>query len=398
MYSGGRPGRAEPGPAVASKDVSHAMIPVLIPSLPETDAIVPYLRRIDRSHTYSNYGPLAGEFTERLCGFVAGRGGVRAGETLGATITSSGTTAIELALRDRTAERGSRRLCLMPSYTFIATAHAVVNVGLEPFLTDVEPETLAISPDIAARALAAAGADAVAALVVVSPFGAPIEVAAWEAFEAAHGIPVVFDAAAATLNLTRVGAQPVCVSLHATKALGIGEGGAILSTDAGLVARTTAMTGFGFAAGSRVSELRGGNYRISEYAAAVGLAAFDGLDARVAQLRAASRAYAEGFARIGVRMQPGFADAWLTMTVNALFEPDVADAVTAGFDADGIQWRRWYGSGCHKHPAFAGCRHDGLARTAEVSAGAIGVPFFPAITPEQIGQVCDSARRAMAAR
>ena len=70
------------------------MIPVLIPSLPETDAIVPYLRRIDQSHIYSNYGPLSREFTAKLCGFVSERAG---GAPVAATITGNGTSAIELA-------------------------------------------------------------------------------------------------------------------------------------------------------------------------------------------------------------------------------------------------------------------------------------------------------------
>lgn len=368
------------------------MIPVLIPNLPETDAIVPYLRRIDQSHTYSNYGPLSREFTDKLCGFVSGRAG---SVSIAATITGSGTTAIELALRYRIAGQGGR-LCLMPAYTFVATAHAAVNVGLEPFFTDVDPDSLSLTPAIAERALSKAEGD-VAAVVVVSPFGAPIDVSAWEAFEAAHRIPVIFDAAAATLNLSRVGAQPICVSLHATKALGIGEGGAILTTDTDLVAQTTAMTGFGFTAGSRLSQVRGGNYRISEYAAAVGLAAFDGLEARILRLREASLAYVDGLGRIGVRMQPGFGTEWLTMTINALFDPAHAETVTAGFDAAGIQWRRWYGTGCQAHPAFATCRHDGLARTAAVAAGAIGVPFFPAITPEQIDAVCECVEGALRA-
>lgn len=369
------------------------MIPVLIPSLPETDAIVPYLRRIDETHTYSNYGPLSREFTDRLCKLVAARSG---GVPVHATVTGSGTTAIELALRDRIAGRASRH-CVMPDYTFVATAHAVTNVGLEPYLADVDPETCALTPAIAARALAALDG-AVAAVVVVSPYGAPIDVAAWEAFEDAHGVPVVFDAAASTINLNRVGRQPICVSLHATKALGIGEGGAIFSTDADLVARTTAMTGFGFSAGSRLSEMRGGNYRISEYAAAVGLAVLDELEPRIRRLREASLAYRDGFARIGVPMQAGFGTDWLTMTVNAVFEPTSADAVTAAFDAAGIQWRRWYGQGCHAHPAFAQCRHDGLAATAGVAAGLIGVPFFPAITTAQIAEVCGCVERCLSAR
>jgi dTDP-4-amino-4,6-dideoxygalactose transaminase len=72
-----------------------------------------------------------------------------------------------------------------------------------------------------------------------------------------------------------VGVQPIAVSLHATKVLGIGEGGAVLSSDPALIERIIAMTGFGYRCAGRVAELRGGNYRISEYAAAVGLAALE---------------------------------------------------------------------------------------------------------------------------
>ena len=198
------------------------MIPVLIPSLPETDAIVPYLRRIDEAHIYSNYGPLTKAFTDRLCRFISAQSG---GGPVDAALTSNGTTAIELALRYRSAGR-TGRICVMPSWTFIATAHAAANVGLMPYFTDVDPLTLALTPEIAARALSANPGD-VAAVIVVSPCGAPIEIGAWEAFEEEHGVPVIFDAAAAGLNLRHVGAQPLCISLHATKALGIGEGGAI---------------------------------------------------------------------------------------------------------------------------------------------------------------------------
>jgi dTDP-4-amino-4,6-dideoxygalactose transaminase len=369
------------------------MIPVLIPSLPETDAIVPYLRRIDETHTYSNYGPLTNAFTAGLCRFI----GAHSGDgPVHAALTSNGTAAIELALRYRTVGR-TGRICVMPSWTFIATAHAAANVGLTPYFTDVDPETLALTPDIAARALRANPGD-VAVVVVVSPCGAPIEVGAWEAFEAEHGVPVIFDAAAAGLNLRHVGAQPLCISLHATKALGIGEGGAIVTSDAAMAAAITAMTGFGFSAGSRVSEMRGGNYRISEYAAAVGLAVLDDLDARIARLREVSLAYVAGFERIGVSMQAGFGRDWLTMTANAIFDARAVAGVTAAFDQSGIQWRRWYGGGCHTHPIFAACPHDGLPATRGVAETAIGVPFFPTIASEQIAQVCGCAERVLASR
>jgi dTDP-4-amino-4,6-dideoxygalactose transaminase len=359
------------------------MIPVLIPNLPETDAIIPYLRRIDQTRIYSNYGPLSSEFRERLCKVVSDQSG---GRPVCAALTNNGTSAIELALRYRKAGR-SGRYCILPSWTFIATAHAVANVGLIPYFADVDPQTLMITPEIAARALRANAGD-VAAIVVVSPCGAPIDTAVWESFEAEHDVPVIFDAAAATLNLRHVGPQPLCVSLHATKALGIGEGGAVLTSDAGMADAITAMTGFGFSGKDRISQTRGGNYRISEYSAAVGLAVLDNLNVQIERLRVSSLAYVEQFEHMGIPMQEGFGLDWLSMTVNAIFETNLVDNITTSFDASGIQWRRWYGDGCHTHPIFAGCSHDGLEHTHKVARTVIGVPFFSTITSAQISEVC----------
>lgn len=99
--------------------------------------------------------------------------------------TSSGTSAIELALRTRALP--GRSLCLMPSFTFIASAHAVKNAGLEPFLLDVDEASLMLTPAIATSALYSLPSPP-AAVLVISAFGAPIDIRSWEEFEAMHGI------------------------------------------------------------------------------------------------------------------------------------------------------------------------------------------------------------------
>ena len=190
-----------------SNAASPAAIKVLLPRLPEIAQLLPYLERIDASRTYSNYGPLSSEFALRLGKLVGGSA---------TTLTSNGTTAIELALRLRAKPGGG--YCLMPAFTFIASAHAVCNSGLTPYLLDVDPSSLTLTPEIAAAMLDSVPGP-VAAVLVVSAFGAPPDLGAWADFELAYGIPVVFDAAAALTALSGIGRQPVCVSLHATKTL-----------------------------------------------------------------------------------------------------------------------------------------------------------------------------------
>ena len=364
-------------------DTAPGPIPVLVPSLPDTEALIPYLRRIDAAHWYSNYGPLWREFRDRLAARIA----AQTGAAVHVALTANGTSAIDLALRVRALP--GRRFCLMPSYTFVASAHAVCNAGLTPYLVDIDPTSLVLTPAIAAAALARM-AEPPAAVLVISAYGAPPDVAAWEAFERTHGIPVVFDAAAACMSLDAAGAQPLAVSLHATKVLGIGEGGAVISTDAGLIERITAMTGFGFLGAARTAELRGGNFRISGYAAAVGLAALDAIDTKLARLREVTVQYRENLANSRLRLQDGAGESWVTMTLNVRVPDDMLADALARMDAGRIQWRRWWGLGCHTHPAFAGLPALDLPATADLAPRVIGVPCHTELAPAQIRAVCDA--------
>src|SRR5207245_10696926 len=103
-------------------------IPILVPELPSAEDVLPFLRRIDSTRIYSNYGPLWREFTDGLATYVAGNSHQN---DICVSLTSSGTIALELALRAKAVRKA--RYCLLPAYTFIATAHAVTNAHLEPF-------------------------------------------------------------------------------------------------------------------------------------------------------------------------------------------------------------------------------------------------------------------------
>lgn len=358
------------------RKVSSAMIKVLRPRLPEAALIFPYLERIDASRTYSNYGPLNSEFTQRLGELVGG---------CGTTLTSNGTTAIELALRLRCEQDGGG-YCLMPAFTFVASAHAVCNAGLTPYLIETDPDSLALTPAIAAAALSSVPGK-IAAVLVVSAFGAPLDLAGWAAFEKRHGIPVVFDAAAALTSLCGIGEQPVCVSLHATKTLGIGEGGAIFCSDLDFTQRAISMTGFGFAGSNRLSAVRAGNYRISEYAAAVGLAGLDGLPKRLQQMRELTAEYACRLEGKAARLQHGVGTEWVSMTLNVIVPLEAVDSTTRRLDEEKIEWRRWWGSGCHRHPAFEHMPKADLCATDALAQRVIGLPFHDGLCAADLDRI-----------
>ena len=179
-------------------------------------------------------------------------------------------SGLTLTLMAQAAPPGS--LCVMPAWTFIASANAAVLAGLTPYFVDVDPLSWALDPTAIEHEIVRAPGR-VGAVMLVIPFGRPIDVQAWDDFILQTGLPVVIDAAAAFDSL-QIGIAPAVVSLHATKVLGVGEGAFIASRDSAIIRAVRQRSNFGFTAG-RHAEVTAFNAKLSEYHAAVGLAALD---------------------------------------------------------------------------------------------------------------------------
>jgi dTDP-4-amino-4,6-dideoxygalactose transaminase len=365
-------------------------IPIARPLLPSAADIAPYLAEIDANRWYSNRGPLSLRLAARLDDhFGVPRDATR--------LVQNATLGIGLALMASNAPRGSR--CLMPAWTFVATPAAAIMAGLDPHFIDVDPDTWMPSAEaIAARD----DLDEVGAIVVVAPFGRPFDIGPWDDLSARTGLPVIVDAAAAFDALRaggplRPGQCPVVVSLHATKALGIGEGGAVIGTDAGFLHRLTALTSFGFW-GDRVAHVPGINAKISEYSAAVGLAALDVWPATRARWARATRLYLDALAGMPrVTAMPGISHDWVGSTFSVVLDGG-ADVAARELADDDIATVRWWSRGCHAEPAYAGCRRDPLPVTDELGARVIGMPFRQDITPAEVARVAAGLARAAEGR
>lgn len=357
-------------------------IPVMRPRLPTLPQLAPYLERIDASRWYTNHGPLTREFEERL----AAHFGVEASRVV---TLANGTLGMMHALSAFGAKPGS--LCAIPSWTFVATAAAVRAAGLTPFFVDVDPETWSITPEGVRRA---ALRGEVGAAIPVAPFGAPIDPVAWMAFARESGIPVLLDAAAGFDTYAAGGPCPLgagvsaMVSLHATKVFGVGEGAAIVAQTAELAQAMRLQGNFGFL-GSREASIAGINSKMSEYAAALGLASFDAWgearrewgrlsDAHAALLRAAG----------GLRSTPRFNDGWVSCY--GLVELPAGGSVEAAgsaFRARGVETRAWWGRGCHRQPAYRDCPREDLPVTEDLAGRVLGLPFWPGMDDAQFGRV-----------
>jgi dTDP-4-amino-4,6-dideoxygalactose transaminase len=355
-------------------------LPVCKPKLPLAAEIAPYMHRIDENGWYSNFGPLEVALRERL----ADRLGASVKQVM---LAGSGTVAITAALI--AAARDGRQRCLMPSWTFVAGAGAAVAAGLTPWFCDVDADSWALDPK---TLLSKDDLSTVAAVLVTCPFGEPGDVAAWDDFTVRTGVPVVIDAAASygalDAGALAIGRSPVVISLHATKTLGAGEGGLMLSRDVDLVERATSVTNFGFR-GERIARLMGVNGKMSEYIAAVGHAALDRWPSDRDAWQAALELYGsrrQTFARYGDLRIP----AWPTSTINWL----AANAATAAaaehaLAAADVDTRRWWGAGCHVHPAYEKLERDGLEQTESIAARCIGLPMWQGLTAADVDRIAE---------
>lgn len=348
------------------------LLPVMRPLLPKTRALSPYLRRIDENRWYSNMGPLAQELAARLEAHHGGRVLPVANATIGLTA----------ALLAHCVPAGS--FCLMPSWSFTATAQAARMAGQIPLFCDVEPVTGLLTPSLAEQALAQTD-QPVAAVIAVCPFGHPVDWAGWQDFHRRHGIAVVIDAASA-FDTAQACPLPVVVSLHATKALGAGEGGYVLCQDGALLQRASRVINFGMDE-KRQSVVIGTNGKMSEYHAAVALAALDQWPTRRRKLAALLTRLRR---TVGDRASwpTGLGDDFVTST--ACVHIGDALATEDHLRRHRVESRRWWSAPLHRHPAFA--TDQVLPATQRLADVTLGLPCWIGMTAEHFDLLAAALR------
>ncbi len=360
-----------------------AVIPVFRPRLPSARAVFAYLEKLDDTRWYSNHGELEQQLTARLSrlfGF----------NRLIVGMASSGTAALTGAILARAGRASTARpLCLCPSYTFVATAAAIEQCGFELHLIDVDAASWSANPSglLAHPALARVGL-----VVPVAPYGRALPQQPWRQFEDLTGIPVVIDGAASLEALeddpgAHIGAIPVALSFHATKAFAAGEGGAVVTTDSALLLRSNQALNFGFL-GARRADMAGTNGKMSEYHAAVGLAELDGWRQKRTDFAAIGDLYRRHAARFGLGTRliaaPTIASCYALYEAAGVAEAQsVKDALAKNL----IEHRHWYGLGLHRQPYLAAALRDALPGVEALAPRLVGLPMAPDLKPADIERI-----------
>jgi perosamine synthetase len=338
-------------------------------------------------------GPMGERFERDFAGWLG------SGE---AVAVSSGTTALHLGVRALGWGRGDE--VLTSPFSFVASANCLLYEGARPVFCDVDPETLNLDPAAAEAALG----ERTAGILPVHIFGFPAAMPALEAIAARRGLGILEDACEALGAVDsegrRVGTRGnlATFAFYANKQLTTGEGGMIVAPGREIAARLRSERNQGRAADMGWLD-HGGlgfNYRLSDVAAALGVAQLERLDAMQERRAAVAAAYAEALAGIEGLQLPMAARgserrSWFVYVVRLPDGTD-RDATIARLGERGVAAKAYLPC-IHLFPHLQELGYrEGQFPVAEAAAEhALALPFFPSMTEPQVARVCEELGAAL---
>jgi perosamine synthetase len=319
-----------------------------------------------------------------------------------AVAVSSGTAGLHLGVR--TLGWGPGDEVLTSPFSFVASANCLLYEGARPAFCDVDPETLDLDPGAAADAVG----ERTTGILPVHIFGYPAAMPELEALAAEHGLGILEDACEALGGVDsegrKVGARGnlATFAFYANKQLATGEGGMVIPSDPAVAARLRSERNQGRAADMGWLD-HGGlgfNYRLSDLAAALGVAQLEKLDAMLAGRARIASLYGAGLAGVeGLRTPiPGRGEelrSWFVYTVQLPEDAD-RDATIDHLAELGIASKAYLPC-IHLFPHLRelGYREGQFPVAEAASARSLALPFFPSMTESQVARVCEALARSL---
>jgi dTDP-4-amino-4,6-dideoxygalactose transaminase len=327
----------------------------------------------------TNNGPLVQRLEEKIASYLGIKHSVA---------VCNGTIGLEIAIR----ALGLTGEVIVPSYTFVGTAHALHWQGLTPVFADIDPATHALHPDDVRRKIT----PRTTGILAVHLWGRSAPTAELAAIADEHELKLLFDAAHA-FGCSRDGrmvggfGDAEVFSFHATKFFNTFEGGVVTTNDDDLAIRMRLMRNFGFAGYDNVVH-PGTNGKMPEICAAMGLANLGEIDAVITANRTNYHAY-----RAAIEPLPGLSILsydeaeqnnyqYVVMEVGR-GSPVSRDSIMEALQAENVLARRYFWPGCHRMKPYSELfpdAGDALPNTNLVANRVVVLPTGMAIRDEDI--------------
>ena len=373
-------------------------IPVNQPVLGEKE--LEYVSDCIESGWVSSAGSYLERFEQRWAHYCGRQHGIA---------VTNGTGALQAAVASLGLERGDE--IILPSFTIISCATAILHSGARPVLVDCDPETWCMDPDAVRDRIG----DRTRAIMPVHIYGHPVDMDPLSALAARHQLAIVEDAAEAhgaeylsgrngdTGRWVRCGGlgDASAFSFYANKLITTGEGGMVVTDDPERAEFLRRYRDLAFTSGRRFEHHElGCNLRMTNLQAALGLAQVERVDEIVARKRQMGAAYGERLRDIDGLCLPA-EKSWARnvywMYAVVLEDPGLPDAETLGRrlrEHHGVDTRPFF-LGMHEQPAL---RSMGLFEgerypvTEKIARRGLYLPSGLALTESEMDEVCAAVR------
>jgi dTDP-4-amino-4,6-dideoxygalactose transaminase len=340
----------------------------------------------------TNNGPFVGELEQRISEMI----GVKH-----CIATCNGTTALQIAAR----AAGLKGEVIVPSFTFIATAHALQWLGITPVFCDIVPGTHNINP----RQVEEMITPRTTGILGVHVWGRPCDVVALAEVARRRNLKLLYDAAHAfgcshqDRMIGNFGGAEV-FSFHATKFFNTFEGGAVVTNDDKLALRLRLMKDYGFSNHDRIDYI-GTNGKMSEVSAAMGLTLLESLDELIAVNYRNYKQYQHELERISGILLITYDEEekcnyqYIVIEIDQSVAQIDRDQLAIILCAENVQVQRYFHPGCHKmepyHSQFpsAGVL---LPETEKTVQRVLVLPTGTAIGPDEVSKICQIIRLVVA--
>jgi len=337
----------------------------------------------------TNDGPYVSEFEQRIIELT----GVKH-----CIVTCNATIALEIAIR----ALGLKGEVILPSFTFIASAHALQWQEITPVFCDIDPQSHTIDPQAIGRLIT----PRTTGILAVNLWGRHCDIAALEQIADQHGLKLLFDSAhafACSYQGRMIGGfgDAEVFSFHATKFLNSMEGGAIVTNDDELAKRTRLMRNFGFTTYDHVDSI-GINGKMSEVCAAMGLTNLESMDEFIAVNRQNYKQYVEELAGIrGVTLVANDEEErcnyqYVVLEIDRDQTIISRDELMKVLYSENVLARRYFYPGCHRMAPYNSTLKDlSLPETERISDRVLSLPTGTSVSPADISTICEIIRIAV---
>lgn len=353
------------------------------PNIGDRDSFLQRVNQILNNQWLTNNGPMVQELERRLAEYL----GVKH-----CVAMCNGTIALEIAIR----ALGLEGEVIVPSWTFVATAHALYWQGITPVFADIDPTTHSLEPDAVRRMIT----PRTTGIIGVHLWGRAAPIHELQTIADEHGLKLMFDAAHAfgsTYHGQSIGRFGECevFSFHATKAFNTMEGGAVTTNNDELAEVMRLMCNFGFKGYDNVIH-PGTNGKMIEVCAAMGLVNLDSFDNIVAANRRNHIAYREaindipGISLLGYDPAEGNSHHYVVIEVGDECHASRDQIVTA-LHAENILARKYFWPGVHRMQPYRDLfPHAGLmlSKTDHAAEQIVVLPSGRSVSSQDVDTVC----------